>query len=304
MKILVGKTFGIGNAVMAVPMIRALQTLGDVDVLIGTTPDDIGAYQVLSKVLRPHEQIYASSALQCVYDVAIMAIPFDGRWRNGADFRAKEVLDGRTRPDPSTVGLVSWEKHEAEYQMDNARQLGFKGPMPDTSFLEPTLQDPNKIYLGIGYKKDAAGFWKVKHWGNDNYVEFLKILFDRRPGVRVVTSGDFADLSMSIGPIGRRLNDSRFVCEPSYNIDHAFEIISGCGAYVGNDTGMMHVAASAGCTTLGLFFMGQKSVIKSGPLGTYTMTLESEDKVKITPELVADQLIKLMEMRHDEEKRA
>jgi len=300
MRILVGKVFGIGNAIMAVPMIKALQYKPDtvVDILIGNTPDDVGAYQVLSKVVQPQGKIYVSSALECDYDVAIMAIPFDGRWQNGTHFKAKKVLDGRTRPDPTTTGLVSWEKHEIEYQMENARALGFLGLTPSTQFMPPEKVDDKKIYLGVGYKKDAAGFWQVKHWGNVRFASFVERFLEQNRDMRIVTTGDAADLKLSIAPISRLVEDRRFEFKMSANLDEAFKTVASCTAYVGNDTGMMHVAASCGIPTVGLFFMGPKAVIKSAPWYNENLGLckaiENVDKEAVTAEIVLAALEELM----------
>jgi hypothetical protein len=292
-RILVGKVFGIGNAVMAVPMIKALQYKPDavVDILIGSTPDDVGAFQVLSKVVRPPGKIYVGSALECDYDVAVMAIPFDGRWQNGAHFRATKVLDGRTRPDPSTTGLISWKDHEANYQMENARSLGFQDYDPKCSFLGHVPKDERQIYIGVGYKKDTAGFWKVKHWGNDNYAKLINLLLARLPcDWKIVTTGDMADLQLSIGPIMRAVNNSRFQQVPTTNLDDAFHVVASSRLYIGNDTGMMHVASSAGCDVLAMFFL-ENSIVKSRPLHVHEnqecMVIDgTKDRSIVTPEYV------------------
>lgn len=299
MKILVGKTFGIGNAVMAVPMIKALNTIPNlsIDILVGDTRDDVGAQQVLSHMVRPPAKLYVNQALECDYDLAIMSMPFDGRWQNGVHFRAKDVWDGRTRPDPSTTGLVSWDRHEIDYQVDTARRLGFEGPIPDTSFFTPKGYDTDKIYLGVGYKKDAAGFWKVKHWGNENFAQFANLFLRKYQNKKLIVTGDPGDMVFSIAPIMRMVDAdvvSRFKLIVTPTLQDAFDVISGCGAYVGNDTGMMHVAASCGIPTVGLFFMGPKSVTKAAPRWDENSLLCKaiclEDRAKVTPEYVLRQL--------------
>lgn len=295
MRVLVGKTFGIGNAVMAVPMIKALNTIPNlsIDILVGSTSDDVGAFQVLSHMVRPPAKLCVDSALEGDYDLAIMSMPFDGRWQNGVHFRAKEVWDGRTRPDPSTTGLISWDRHEIDYQVDHARRLGFTGECPSTSFFTPRERDPSKVYLGVGYKKDAAGFWKVKHWGNENYASLAKLILEKYPEKRIRLTGDISDLKESILPIFGRVADYRLSFQlPS--LEESFRVLSGCGSYVGNDTGMMHVAASCGLPTVGLFFMGPKSVTKSAPrydANSYLCrAICLEDREKVTPEYVLRQM--------------
>ena len=295
--ILVGKCFGIGNAVMAIPMIRALQSLPDtrVDILIGDTSDDVGARQVLSKVVSGTGKLYVTSALEHLYDVAVMAIPFDGRWVNGVHFEANRVLDGRTRPDPSTTGLDSWKIHEIDYQMENAFALGYdpRNFPPSTKFLNSVDGNPNKIYVGLGYKKDVAEFWKVKHWGNENYAALIKKLLDSNPKIRVVTTGDIGDLQHTIGPISRLVNDKRFEFRCTSNLDESFYSLSTCGSYVGNDTGMMHVAASCNLRVLGLFFM-KNAWVKNRPWCGNAICLDASHGEDLSVDSVFNHVVQMV----------
>jgi len=253
MRVLVGKTFGIGNAVMSVPMIKALGTLGTVDVLAGHGPDDAGAIDVFLELQRGGfiEKLHLANAGGQRYDVAVMAIPFDGRWTNGTHFDADAVIDCRPRPDFSPVlGFSSWLKHEVEYQMDDARQLGFSGETPALSFISTRPDvDPDLVYLGLGFKRDAASFWSTKHWGNDRYVRFIRRCRELRPTARFRATGNAADLAQTIIPISREVGDLGPV---TANISSAFLEVARCGSYFGNDTGMMHVAASLDRPTFGL----------------------------------------------------
>jgi ADP-heptose:LPS heptosyltransferase len=182
-----------------------------------------------------------------------MAIPFDGRWQNGTHFRAKRVMDCRPRPDFSPeLGFSSWKRHEVEYQMDNARELGYDGPIPRMSFHSLAYwddEDEEKVYLGFGFKRDAASFWSVKHWGNDRYVQFIRRCREIRPSIKFRATGNAADLAQCIIPISREVGDLGPV---TANITSAIEVVGRCAAYFGNDTGMMHVAASFEMPTYGL----------------------------------------------------
>lgn len=271
MRVLYGKCFGIGNAVMAIPAIKAIQSLPDtsVDILVGNTPDDFGAFEILSKVVKGDGKVFVNSALERHYDVAVMAIPFDGRWKNGVHFNADKVMDGRTRPDPSTVGLVSWKKHESEYQMDNARELGFQEERdPHCSFEDHKYQHSYNVFLGVGYKKDAAGFWKVKHWGNENFSKFINIFLRKYPSGNVFMSGDNADYILSMVPIFKDVDAdlrSRVHTTLAKDLQTSIDVMKKCSAYVGNDTGMMHVAAALGLDVIAYFAL-ENSTTKSKPL--------------------------------------
>lgn len=312
MKLLVGKTFGIGNAVMAVPMLKALRSLGpdSLDVLVGSTPDDFGAWDVMHQLQRAGviDALYVDSTpgfdgeieRRRKYDYAVMAIPFDGRWRKGHShddrhFSAHAVIDGRPRPDPSTVGLSSWKKHEVEYQMENARTLGYEGETPTMDFLFGARpMRPRHFYLGVGYKKDAAGFWKKKHWGNENFAAVAGMILAAHPENRVVMTGDMADGKLSIAPILDLVEQKhggtrgRISWNSTPRLRDSFHVVSSCSAYVGNDTGMMHVAAAHGLPCSAVFRL-ENSITKNGPWGDGHHAFDGSQR-DITPEEVFESL--------------
>lgn len=256
MKILVGKTFGIGNAVLSIPMVKALCTLGEVHVLVGNTPDDYGAAAVFAELSnRLNIKVLQNPpGTSEKFDVAVMSIPFDGRWRNGIDYVADRVLDERKRPDNiERLGFDMWKKHEALYQMDNAIELGYSGPIPDSSFLNQTQVDDNFVYLGIGFKRDIGGFGLSKHFGNDRFAELIKKIHAIRPSVKFVSTGNELDLLQVASPIMKKVPHDSYRYYPGSGLKHAFSVVCKCGSYIGNDTGMMHVAASTGIPTFGLF---------------------------------------------------
>lgn len=256
MRVLVGKTFGIGNAVLSVPMVKALALAGhDVDVLVGAGPDDVGA-QAVFRELRRFESAPEIGHVwtDCVpfavppYDVAVMAIPYDGRWMNGSDFFAKHTLDGRKRPgNVERLGFDMWEKHEVLYQMENAEALGYRGETPDASFMSRSPQvDPDLVYIGIGFKRDPSGFGASKHIGNSRLASIIREVHRIRPNTRFVSTGNNRD-AIEVGyPIFRELGAPGYYEFTVLPLELSFSVVSKCHAYLGNDTGMMHVAASFG----------------------------------------------------------
>lgn len=272
MRILVGKTFGIGNAVLSIPMIKALATLGEVDVLVGSTPDDFGATFVFGSLMPSGivKRIFVDGVPPShEHDAAVMAIPFDGRWRNGVHFNAKRVLDGRKRPgNVERLGFDMWEKHEVAYQMENAYELGYSGPLPTSAFLQPGVPDEDLVYLGIGYKRDPGGFGLSKHFGNEKFVALMRAIRERRSGTRFISTGGVSDIIQNGVPMMREIGDHKiYSCEVGPGgLQRAFEVVRGCKAYIGNDTGMMHVAASLPIAVHGLF-LSQDLARKNHPYG-------------------------------------
>lgn len=276
---------------MAIPAIKAIRQITGVtrlDLLIGDLPDDFGAFQVLQPLIHQGvvDTIHQSPPGDSEeYDVAVLSIPYDGRWRNGIHFRSKVVLDGRTRPDPSTTGLISWKMHEIEYQMENAYNLGYRGEIPSTQFFDHKIvQFPTTtVYLGVGYKKDAANFWSQKHWGNENYVRLIKTISEQYQVLQFIMTGDDLDFQINISKIIKECRGLR-VEYLRGNLPFSIDALSGCHLYVGNDTGMMHVAASMGIPTVPIFFL-ENSITKSYPWGQKENVIDGVGR-KVSPEEV------------------
>lgn len=277
MKVLIGKTFGIGNVVLSIPMIKSISSIAeDVAVLIGNTPDDYGALHVLSTLQasafkpRNFRILINPPGLSERFDVAVMAIPFDGRWRNGVDFIADKVVDCRKRPDNiDRLGFDMWKKHEVLYQMENAYELGFNGTVPGTRFYGAENDDKDLVYLGIGYKRDIGGFGLSKHFGNDRFAELICAIRSRHPAAKFVSTGNHADLIQVGAHIMKKIaNPEVYRFESGPGLPYAFNMLGRCGSYIGNDTGMMHVAASLGMPTHGLF-LSQDLAVKNHPWGPH-----------------------------------
>lgn len=266
MRILVGKTFGIGNALLSVPLLKTLACMGHrVDVLVGTGPDDVGAVETMMYFMENHgfapQSLYTDQVPDGVrHDAAIMSIPFDGRWKNGVHFFADHVMDERRRPgNVDRLGFDMWEKHEVEYQMDNARKLGWDDPTPDGSIEEVirTGRDVDQVYLGIGYKRDPGGFGLSKHFGNDNYGRLMHAVRKLRPSTRFISTGGVADWIQVGAQIQKKWGDTSssgqlYACKAGSLLE-SINVVRTSAAYLGNDTGMMHMAAAVGLPTFGLF---------------------------------------------------
>lgn len=299
MKVLYGKCFGIGNAVMAIPALKALRELypqACIDVMVGSLPDDCGAYDIMRLMVFGGiiNNVYINKA-DDVYDIAIMAIPFDGRWHNGVHYKANKVIDGRTRPDPLTTGLVSWKKHEAEYQLDNIIELGYNNKIPDCS-IDLAFEQENKLYLGVGYKKDANNFWSIKHFGNENFAELVNQLLSADKTLKIVSTGDIKDIQLTLSPIKKLVNNSRFEIKQT-NIIKSIGELGKCKVYFGNDTGMAHIAAALGVIPVVAYFMEYSST-KNYPFTNkrYDLNWYNKDKKDLIS-ISVETILKIMEKK-------
>ena len=118
--------------------------------------------------------------------------------------------------------------------------------------------------IGLG----PTANWGGKIWPAERFVTLAGALAERLPGVRFAVFG---------GPgVAERAAASRVVAELSGSIDlvgnltlpQAAACLARCALFVGNDSGLTHLAASAGAATLGLF--GPTSADEYAPLGRCT----------------------------------
>ncbi len=299
---------------MSVPAIRYLRDHSghEVDVLVGTTRDDVGAHQVLRglsgvRLMTDHE-LLAGLGRHDRWDIGIGSIPYDGRWDSLLENHCDLVLDCRPRPDPSTFGFSSWRKHEAEYQHEIARDVchtcecggyfsrshnrtrgcdihGWHGRL-DTSFWAGPVSCGDYVYLGVGRKRDVAGFWDRKHWGDENFVVLAERILTET-GLNVVCTGDTYDVSSTGRVMLHAL--SRFGARFSFmgtGLERAFDVVAGCHSYIGNDTGMMHVAASMDKSVVAVFNL-EGTLRKNHPLCSRWRVLEGHT-VPVSVETVYD----------------
>lgn len=298
-KLLFCRSFGIGNALMSVPAIKHYARNGfDVYVIVGSTPDDEGAYDILTQVRWPSLDgenaggVYVhkdpppghqlegggelvmrwNRSLQKYWDVGVFSIPYDGRWKWLEQF-CHEVVDGRPRPDPSTFGFSSWLKHETEYQVEVAEQVtGVKRPRffdrPFDNRLGECAWSPSKgargVYLGVGRKRDAAGFWEKKHWGDENYAELVEKILDRTD-FDVVSTGNRADMVTTIAHIRKKVGNTDRFGFAETPIHRAVNIMTRCHSFIGNDTGTMHLAAAIDLPIVAVFNL-EGTLRKNHPL--------------------------------------
>lgn len=298
------RVFGIGNAVMSVPAIKHYRDSGEynVTVLVGTGPDDFGAKEVLSelpgvRVVTDKEFAFMSNG----WNDVVLSIPYDGRF-DPRSLHAGRIHDGRPRPDPSTFGFSSWERHEAIYQLQVAESICGYPSIPitddvgpndfqvDSSFYRGEVTQGDYVYLGIGRKYDSAGFWEKKHWGDGNFIEFCRLVLDNHPEKRVVCTGGLKDMNGTGRALIHGLADYRerfkFTYFPHEPMQSSFRVIAGCHSYVGNDTGMMHVAASMDKPVVTVFnFEG--TLRKNHPLCRRWKVLEGHSE-PVTPRMVYD----------------
>ncbi|WP_428393074.1 glycosyltransferase family 9 protein [Lichenicoccus sp.] len=171
--------------------------------------------------------------------------------------RKRAVMRGGRRPGHRTSHL--------------AQVLGLDPPpLPvvwtapeDRARAEMLLPGP-AAYIGLG----PTANWSGKVWPAANFVALYEGLAAQIPGGRpVVFAGSgAAERAMAAGVLAV-LPNAIDLCG-ALSLPEAAACLARCGLFVGNDSGLMHLAAAAGTPTLGLF--GPSRADEYAPVGRCT----------------------------------
>lgn len=121
------------------------------------------------------------------------------------------------------------------------------------------------VWIGLG----PTANWAPKAWAPERFAA----LFDRLvaadgplPGARAALFGGAGAAEAALAaPLAAALGDRAIDLVGRLTLPEAAAALARCALFVGNDSGLMHLAAAAGTPTLGLF--GPSRVDEYGPVG-------------------------------------
>jgi len=113
--------------------------------------------------------------------------------------------------------------------------------------------------------------WQAKTWRPEYFTELIERLTlptGILPGARVAVFGRDDERPMALGLIGSIPEELRIDLVGKLDLLTAYACLERCDFYVGNDSGLMHLAAASGLPTLGLFGPTQEQLY--APWGEHT----------------------------------
>ena len=282
MKILIMKSYGIGNAIMATPLIRALSKSGhdvyllsDAGPLGGPIKDLLGGSPYIKEIKefdRRKEKDggnFVKWICDHKFDAAIQSFPADDYFSWVLPYLSCEVR----RPLSVHSG---WDKHEVDYNFDLSAGLyneefripRYEIPSQKSDRVEKLLSgDTPLVAICPSFKKE--GMWWKKHWGTENYASLINLFPD---GFRFV-------LLESAGGIDI-CNKIEFLVKDKYILNLAGELsiketvaaIQMSDMVIANDSGPAHIAAAFEKPLI--VFFGPTSVTKNQPISPQSIVLK------------------------------
>lgn len=147
--------------------------------------------------------------------------------------RIVEHLAGRpiASPPPATLAVGAREREEA------GRWLSGQGVSP----LDPLLA-----------VAPAAAFGGAKAWLPERFREFIRLWLQARPQTSVLLLGSPAERGRA-GAVGAGLGGPVYNLAGRLRLREAIAVLSRCRLFVGNDSGLMHVAAALSVPLVAVF---------------------------------------------------
>lgn len=211
-------------------------------------------------------------------DIALMLSVQHGRWLEYEQSRFPYAVDGTTR---HTMSFDS-RRYESDALMDfllpqglvrGAVELEFPVSDEESSCAEVLLRGQGLESGGYVVLAPGAG-WPGKIWPADRYAQLADWMLERH-NLRSVVLG-----SPSESPLGRQIETAvrhrvvNLIGKTSLGVVGA--LVRKARLYVGNDNGLLHIAAAVGCSTVAVF--GPTFFEKWAPRGPHHCVVSNRDE--------------------------
>ena len=276
MKILIRSTNWVGDAIMALPALRAVRKrFPEAEITILAKPYVAFIYknqQVCDETLLVDDQRDIVAELRArKFDVALLLQnAFQSAWvawRAGIPERVGYARDGRSLlltkavpvPKPGEIPA-----HEQYYYLELLRRIGWLDSLPNESFIKLHVPDENRnraadFLVAAGAKRDAlrvaigagASYGSAKCWPPNRFAELANRLH-AEGNTDVILFGTRAEAPVS-SAIAASMRRPPIDLTGKTAIDELPALLSQCHLFIGNDSGAMHVAAAVGLPVVAVF---------------------------------------------------
>lgn len=119
--------------------------------------------------------------------------------------------------------------------------------------------------------------WQGKIWPAERFAELIGRLLDDDgpvPGARIAVIAAPSERELA-EPVLRSIPDERRIALTDMALPDIVAALKECRAYIGNDSGLMHIAAAVGTPTVGLY--GPSKTELYGPWGPHTAFVRTRE---------------------------
>jgi lipopolysaccharide heptosyltransferase II len=297
MKILIRATNWVGDAIMALPALRAVRTrFSDAEISVLARPYVADIYrdqqvcdhlidydaQGIHAGMSGRERLAAELRAR-KFDVALLLQnAFDAAWlawRANIPERIGYARDGRSFlltkpvavPKPGEIPA-----HETFYYLELLRRAGWLESVPDESFIAMEVPEEKRARAAESLIKAGArlhtlrvaigagaSYGSAKCWPPARFAEIANRL-QSQSDADVILFGTAAESAVS-NAIASEMRRAPIDLTGKTSIADLSALLSQCHLFIGNDSGAMHVAAAVGLPVVAVFG-------STDPLGTAPVT--------------------------------
>ncbi len=285
MKLLIRATNWVGDAIMALPALRAVRTrFPEAEIAILALPyvADIYRGQGIADELirydrkgehagfRGRERLITELRARKFSTALLLQNAFDAAWiawragipeRIGYNRDARGLLLTKAIRTPRAGEIPT---HEKLYYLELVRRAGWIDAIPDVaeiSFLvtEEQSRGAEEKLQSFGSRRGAvriavgagAAYGSAKCWPPGRFAAAINQLLKTRPA-EVILFGTSGEVAVAAA-IQARLEQAALDLTGKTEIAELPALLSRCAAFVGNDSGAMHVAAAVGLPVVAVF---------------------------------------------------
>jgi heptosyltransferase II len=297
-KLLIRATNWVGDAIMALPALRAVRArfAGDeIAILARPYVADLYREQGICDRLIAYDSTGEHSGIARggqlarelrgqKFDIALLLQnAFDAAWivwRAGIAKRIGYARDGRSLLLTDAVKVPragEIPSHEMFYYLELLRRVGWIEGLPDENAIRFDVSDAKRrrgaeILLEAGARPHAlriaigggASFGAARCWAPERFAEAANRLAEQNDA-DVVLFGTGGEAAVT-GAIAQKLRRPAIDLTGKTAIAELPGTLSQCHLFIGNDSGVMHVAAAVGLPVVGIFG-------PTDPFGTAPATL-------------------------------
>ena len=276
MKVLIRATNWVGDAIMALPALRAVRSrFSDAQITILARPYVAAIYknqQVCDDMIVVDDETDVVNELRVrKFDAALLLQnAFQAAWiawRAEIPERIGYARDGRSFlltkavPVPRAGEIPA---HEQFYYLELLRRAGWLNDLPNEAFiklnvLEEDRRRASEFFASAGVNKDSlriaigagASYGSAKCWPPDRFAELANRL-QAQSHADVILFGTAAEAAVS-SAISANMHRPPIDLTGKTSIADLPAHLSQCHLFIGNDSGAMHVAAAVGLPVVAIF---------------------------------------------------
>ncbi len=205
-------------------------------------------------------------------------------WMTMAGVRERAGFIADARGPMLTIGanvpIDATRDHQSKYWLAMIREtLGIEGDGADFAIAphEPN-RERMRSWLGAHRHRaearlvaiaPAAAYGPAKEWPTDNFGALIDSIAERWNAECVLVGAP--DERLKCEQVAHAAKGGAIVAAGETSVGELIALLSLCDAFIGNDSGAMHLAGALGIKTLALF--GSTNPSRTGPLGAKTWVL-------------------------------